>query len=99
MEMGSKLITRNKRIIGGTITEVVVWLVSPPVPGCSHPSKYRFYFGLSDGTCIVRYDNERGKGDHRHIGGMEAAYQFVTLPQLFRDFNADKAAWLDKGEL
>ncbi|GAM11257.1 hypothetical protein OR1_03568 [Geobacter sp. OR-1] len=95
--MGSELIVRNKQIVGGTITEVVVWRVSPSVPGCAHSFKYRFYFGLADGTCIVRYDNERGKGDHRHIGDREEPYQFVTLPQLFRDFNTDKAAWFDKG--
>ena len=29
--------------------------------------KYRLYYGLADGTCVVRYDNETGKGDHRHI--------------------------------
>ncbi len=97
--MGSELIVREKRIIGGTITEVVAWRVSPSISGCSHPFKYRLYFGLTDGTCIVRYDNERGKGDHRHIGDRENPYRFVTLPQLFRDFNADKSAWLDKGAL
>jgi hypothetical protein len=97
--MGSELIVRNKRIVSGTTTAVVVWRVYPSVPGCSHHFKYRFYFGLADGTCIVRYDNERGKGDHRHVGDTEEIYQFVTLSQLFRDFNADKAAWFDKGVL
>lgn len=91
--MGAELIIRDKRAVDGTITEVVVWRLTSPVPGCSHPFKYRFYFGLTDGTCIVRYDNERGKGDHRHVGDNEEPYRFVSLPQLFRDFNADKAAW------
>lgn len=96
--MGADLILREKRVIEDTITEIVVWRLSSPVPGSGHPFKYRFYFGLVDGTCIVRYDNERGKGDHRHIGGREEPYQFFGLPQLFRDFNADKAAWSSRGK-
>lgn len=91
--MGAELIIRDKRAVDGTITEVVVWRLTLPVRGCVHMFKYRFYFGLADGSCMVRYDNERGKGDHRHIGGREEAYRFVSLGQLFRDFNADKAAW------
>ena len=91
--MGSELLSRDKLVIEGTITEVVVWRVSPPVEGCSHSFKYRLFFGLMDGTCIVRYDNERGKGDHRHFNGKEEIYTFETLPQLFRDFNADKDEW------
>jgi hypothetical protein len=71
-----------------------VWRLDVPVPGCSHRFKYRFYFGRADGTSIVRYDNERGKGDHRHVDGSEERYLFVSLQQLFNDFNADKAAWL-----
>ncbi len=61
--MGAELIVRDKQFVDGTVTEVVVWRLISPVPGCNHPFKYRFYFGLADGTCIVRYDNERGKGD------------------------------------
>jgi len=92
--VGAELIIKDKRAVDGTITEVVVWRLSRPVSGCTHLFKYRFYFGLVDGTCIVRYDNERGKGDHRHVGGREESYSFTSLPQLFNDFNADKSAWL-----
>ncbi len=28
-------------------------------------------------NCLVRYDNEAGKGDHKHIEDREQAYQFV----------------------
>ena len=38
---------------------------------------------------IVRYDNERGKGDHRHIGQHEEAYLFVSLEKLIEDFWRD----------
>jgi hypothetical protein len=36
-----------------------------------------------------RYDNERGKGDHRHFQGVETAYLFSTVEQLVADFWAD----------
>ncbi|KSV91560.1 hypothetical protein N184_24910 [Sinorhizobium sp. GL28] len=38
---------------------------------------------------MLRYDNERGKGDHRHIGGREEAIGFTTLEALFDTFQAD----------
>lgn len=39
----------------------------------------------------MRYDNERGKGDHRHVGKTEEPYAFTTPEALFRDFVADIA--------
>ena len=45
--------------------------------------------GLRDGERIVGYDNERGKGDHRHIKGHETAYRFVSPEKLVADFLAD----------
>ncbi|MFS2155532.1 hypothetical protein [Rhizobium sp. Rhizsp42] len=35
------------------------------------------------------YDNERGKGDHRHYGPREEAYQFVSVERLLADFRHD----------
>lgn len=37
----------------------------------------------------MAYDNERGKGDHKHIRGMEYPYAFVSLAQLIDDFGDD----------
>ena len=42
----------------------------------------------ADGSDFIRYDNERGKGDHRHIGKMEEPYQFVSVKKLAQDFYA-----------
>ncbi|UZR30987.1 DUF6516 family protein [Methylococcus mesophilus] len=42
-----------------------------------------------DGERRVGYDNERGKGDHKHIGNQEAPYRFVNPQQLMADFMAD----------
>ena len=82
-------IIRYKKERGGKIIEVVVWHLSEPLPGSSHPYKYRLFYGKADGSCIVRYDNERGKGDHRHVSDREEFYQFTTLRQLIEDFEAD----------
>jgi hypothetical protein len=41
------------------------------------------------GQRLVCYDNERGKGDHRHIEGREEAYAFTTVEALIGDFLAD----------
>lgn len=74
---------------GGYIQEEVVWLLNKPVSGCRHLFKYRFFFGRDDGICLVRYDNERDKGDHKHIAGTECPYIFRTLETAFIDFLAD----------
>lgn len=82
-------IIRYKKERGGRIIVVVVWHLSEPLPGSSHQYKYRLFYGRADGSCIVRYDNERGKGDHRHVGDEEEAYRFTTLHKLIEDFEAD----------
>jgi len=72
----------------GTIVEIVVWALDEPLPPCAHSYKYRLFFGRP-GECFVRYDNERGKGDHRHVGGKESIYGFTTLEALLADFEPD----------
>jgi hypothetical protein len=37
----------------------------------------------------VRYDNESGKGDHRHYGGREEPYHFIGIDKLMADFLSD----------
>ena len=41
------------------------------------------------GQRVVGYDNERGKGDHKHVGDREEPYRFVNPQQLMIDFMAD----------
>ena len=38
---------------------------------------------------MVLYDNERGKGDHRHVFGKEARYHFRDVETLVADFQRD----------
>lgn len=56
--------------------------------GSEHGFKYRLAL-IVDGTCVLRYDNERGKGDHRHIEGREEPYTFTSAELLVREFLAD----------
>jgi Family of unknown function (DUF6516) len=85
----AKEILKFKKERGGRIIEVAIWGLANPLTGSLHPYKYRLFYGMSDGTCIVRYDNERGKGDHRHIAETEEPYTFSTLRKLIEDFEAD----------
>ena len=72
----------------GAIVELVIWQLPRATPDRPHALKYRLYFGRG-GKCLVRYDNEAGKGDHRHIRGKETPYHFVSLAKLRRDFESD----------
>lgn len=72
----------------GAIVELVVWQLPRATPDRPHALKYRLYFGRG-GKCLVRYDNETGKGDRRHIRGKETPYRFVSLAKLRRDFESD----------
>jgi hypothetical protein len=76
----------------GSIVEVVIWELSAPLPPSTHLFKYRLYFGRPDHE-RVRYDNERGKGDHRHINGEELSYVFVSVDKLLDDFERDVQDW------
>lgn len=91
--MAAESIVRAKEIRDdGSVVEIVVWRVPQALPPCTHPYKYRLYFGAG-GHCRVRYDNERGKGDHRHVDGIEHPYRFVSLTQLLDDFQRDVENW------
>lgn len=86
----ARLLFRYKQALpGGKIVEVVVWHLSEPLAGSDHLFKYRLYYGLTDGTCLVRYDNERGKGDHKHVEGQEKTCRFKDVDTLQADFRAD----------
>lgn len=82
-------VIRYKKQRRNRIIEVVVWRLSEPVPGSGHYFKYRLYYGTIEGVCLVRYDNERGKGDHRHCNEIEEPYRFTTLRRLIEDFEED----------
>ena len=87
--MGAALLLDERvEMPDGAVVEVRVWRLPEPLPGSTHGFKYRLYFGRK-GRCLVRYDNESGKGDRRHIGGKEKPCRFVSVRRLRDDFWAD----------
>ena len=82
------LLLKIRQAHGAGALEMVVWRVPQPVPPSGHGFKYRLVY-VVDGKRLVGYDNERGKGDHRHLGEQEMAYRFVDIPTLLADFMAD----------
>jgi hypothetical protein len=85
------LLHRKRHYDDGAISEVKLWLLSQPVPGSMHPFKYSLFYG-HPGRRAVAYDNERGKGDHRHKDEVETQYAFESLDKLLEDFEADVEA-------
>lgn len=92
--MKAKLLLRERIAIvpGRSFAELVVWSVPTPVRASIHGFKYRLAL-VVDGVCVLRYDNEAGKGDHRHIGEAEIPYVFTRPEALLADFWADVEPW------
>lgn len=65
--------------------EVVIWQIPQPLRGSEHGYKYSLVLVVNE-ICVLRYDNEAGKGDHKHIGAVEVPYTFTSLDQLVIDF-------------
>lgn len=78
-------VQRIKRTHAGGIVEIAVWHTSAPVPPCAHHYKYRLVYVVG-GMRVVGFDNERGKGDHRHDRGVESGYHFIDVSTLLADF-------------
>ncbi len=91
--MKAMLLLRTRIAYSETaFAELVLWRVPKPVADSAHAFKYRLAY-IVDGICVVRYDNEVGKGDHRHFGEKEHAYDFETPDKLIVDFQRDIARW------
>ena len=83
------LIVRERRIdASGGLMEIKIWRVPSPVHPATHDYKYSLYYGRR-GERLIGYDNERGKGDHMHIAGVEKPYTFTSLDRLLADFFAE----------
>lgn len=88
----AKLQLRSKLVYpDGSVQELVIWQLSATTADRPHGFKYRCYYGSADGKCLVRYDNEFGKGDHVHLGGMVRSYVFESIERLLADFDRDVA--------
>lgn len=79
----------------GAFAELVLWAVPQPLRGSAHGFKYRLAY-VADGVCVLRYDNEAGKGDHKHFGDVETVYVFSGPEALLADFWKDVTRWNDE---
>lgn len=86
------LLNERHQFSAEAFVELQIWRVPRPVPGSDHDLKYALAY-VVDGVCVLRYDNETGKGDHRHIGAAETAYAFTTPAALLADFWKDVDQW------
>lgn len=84
--MKARLTYTERKVVGdNAFVEIVIWRVPKPVVGSTHEFKYSLVLIVCD-QCVLRYDNERGKGDHRHVGDQESGYVFEGLATLLEDF-------------
>lgn len=89
--MPAALLLRSRvKLSDNRFADIVIRQLPEPAPGSRYSFKYRFALVI-DEVCVLRYDNESGKGDHKHVGAREVAYAFRTLDQLVDDFWADVA--------
>ena len=91
MPRATLLLHRKRVFDDGAISEIRLWQVPISVRGSAHMFRYSLFYGRP-GERLVGYDNEPGKGDHRHYGAWEEAYAFSSPEQLMADYLADVAA-------
>lgn len=95
--MKAQALARERHVVAeDAFVEIVVWRLPHPVKGSAHRFKYRLALVVA-GACVLRYDNETGKGDHPHVGDIETAYSFSSYERLLADFWTDVDAWRQHG--
>lgn len=80
----------------GSIVSIVVWKLPELTQKRPHGFKYRLNYCTADGATLVRYDNELGKGDHKHLGEEQVPYEFNSVDQLIEDFWRDVDGIMEK---
>lgn len=91
--MNAELMLNERHIVSeNAFVEMVVWRLPSPLSRSSHDFKYRLAL-VVDGRCVLRYDNEAEKGDHKHIGVEQIPYVFTTPQALLEDFWSEVDKW------
>jgi len=91
--MRAELLLDERHVLDeATFVEIVIWRLPRQPRASAHRFKYRLAL-VHEGICVLRYDNEAGKGDHRHIGQREELYAFSDPDTLLVDFWRDVEAW------
>ena len=94
--MKAEALARERHVVAeNAFAEIVVWRVLHPARGSTHQFKYRLAL-IVGGQCVLPYDNETGKGDHRHLGKTETVCAFRGYEKLLADFWADVEAWRER---
>lgn len=86
--MKAALLLSRKHVYRAGLVEMVIWKLPMKTAERPHGLKYRLVYVVA-GQRVVGYDNEAGKGDHRHIGGQEMPYRFVDVQTWIADFFMD----------
>lgn len=87
--MAAELLIDERHVLDArTFVELVVWRLPRAARGSRHAFKYRLALVVDD-VCVLRYDNESGKGDHRHLRDEESPYRFMDTDTLLADFWRD----------
>jgi hypothetical protein len=86
--MKAHCIFSKKRPHADGVIEMVIWQLPSADAERPHGLKYRLVYIVA-GKRLVSYDNEKGKGDHKHIDGGVIKYSFVSVDQLIADFLND----------
>jgi hypothetical protein len=86
--MKARRIFRYKDREGEVIVEMMIWELPSASAERPHGMKYRLFCGRA-GECLVRYDNEAGKGDHCHYADREESYRVESVERLLADFRDD----------
>lgn len=86
--MKAQLLLKKRFLLSETtFAEIVIWQLQASLDGSTHDFKYRLAYVVNN-RCVLRYDNEAGKGNHAHINEQEISYNFVSTEQLVDDFFA-----------
>ena len=86
------LLLERQQVKKTAFVELGIWRVPNPVKGSGHQFKYSLAYVIN-GTCVLRYGNEAGKGDHEHVDEKESDYSITTADQLLKDFWIDVDEW------
>jgi hypothetical protein len=91
--MKAALLLRERLALApDAFAELVVWRVPRPVVGSRHSFKYRLALVVEE-QCVLRYDNEAGKGNHKHFGAEELPFALISIDDLLAAVWRDVEAW------
>lgn len=95
--MSDAILIEDRKLLldSGAIVQIKVWRLPEATEERSHGLKYFLFYGRP-GERVVGYDNEAGKGDHRHYREREESYRFTTYQNLLADFWQDVSKEIER---